>query len=113
MLRKKQALSEEFDDLDVIASVGFGRKPLTKIERVEKVKQSQYLSAFPTENQQVLGLLLDEYVKSGTKELSKTELLQTPKFRTFGGLLPILNKFGGKELYRKAVKGLEKMIYSE
>lgn len=113
VLRKKQALSEEFDDLDVIASVGFGRKPLTKIERVEKVKQSQYLSAFPTENQQVLGLLLDEYVKSGTKELSKTELLQTPKFRTFGGLLPILNKFGGKELYRKAVKGLEKMIYSE
>lgn len=113
VLRKKQALSEEFDDLDVIASVGFGRKPLTKLERVEKVKQSQYLSAFPTENQQVLGLLLDEYVKSGAKDLSKTELLQTPKFRTLGGLLPILNKFGGKELYRKAVKGLEKIIYSE
>lgn len=112
-LRKKQALSEEFDDLDVIASVGFGKKPLTKKQRVERVKQSHYLNQYSAENQQVLGLLLDQYMKSGSKDLSKTELLQTPQFSPLGGLVSIVKKFGGKELYQKAVKGLEKMIYSE
>lgn len=112
-LRKKRALSEEFDDLDVIASVGFGKTPLTKIERAEKVKQSDFIHQYSAENQQVLGLLLDEYVKSGVKDLSKPELLQTPQFTSFGGLVSIVKKFGGKDLYQKAVKGLEKIIYSE
>ncbi|MGX2975451.1 EcoAI/FtnUII family type I restriction enzme subunit R [Ursidibacter arcticus] len=112
-LRKKKALSEEFDDLDVIASVGFGKTPLTKTERVEKVKQSDFIHQYSAENQQVLGLLLDEYVRSGVKDLTKTELLQTPQFSPFGGLVSIVKKFGGKDLYQKTVKGLERMIYSE
>lgn len=112
-LRKKNQFGSQFDDYDIIRKVAYGKMPMTKQERIEKAKKSDYLAQYSEENRQVLGLLLDEYVKSGTKDLSKTELLQTPKFRTFGGLLPILNKFGGKELYRKAVKGLEKIIYSD
>ncbi|SUU66977.1 type I restriction enzyme EcoEI R protein [Actinobacillus pleuropneumoniae] len=82
--------------------------PMTKQERIEKAKKSDYLAQYSEENRQVLGLLLDEYVKSGTKDLSKTELLQTPKFRTFGGLLPILNKFGGQRTLSKSGKRLRK-----
>ncbi|WP_439256778.1 EcoAI/FtnUII family type I restriction enzme subunit R [Lonepinella sp. BR2271] len=112
-LRKKAHLDDNIDDFDLLSSVAFNKTPLTKTERAERVKQSGYVEQYPEENQQVLGLLLDEYVKSGVKDLAKTELLQTPQFSPFGGLVSIIKKFGGKELYQKAVKGLEKMIYAE
>ena len=112
-LRKKSNLGLDVDDFDVLGAVSYGKKPLTKTERADKVKQSGYLAQYSNENQQVLGLLLDEYVKSGSKDLTKTELLQTPKFSPLGGLVSIVKNFGGKALYQKAVKGLEKIIYSE
>lgn len=112
-LRKQSKLGLDVDDFDVLGSVSYGKTPLTKTERADKVKQSGYLTQYSNENQQVLGLLLDEYVKSGAKDLTKTELLQTPKFSPLGGLVSIVKNFGGKALYQKAVKGLEKMIYSE
>lgn len=112
-LRKKRQFADNIDDFDVLSSVAYNKIPLTKIERANKVKQSDFIQQYPEENQQVLGLLLDEYVKSGVKDLSKTELLQTAKFTPFGGLVTIIKKFGGKALYQKAVKGLEKVIYSD
>lgn len=112
-LRKKSKLGLDVDDFDVLSATSYGKKPLTKSERADNVKQSGYLTQYSNENQQVLGLLLDEYVKSGAKDLTKTELLQTPKFSPLGGLVSIVRSFGGKTLYQKAVKGLEKMIYSE
>lgn len=112
-LRKKRNFGTEIEDFDVLRNISFGKTPLTKSERAEKAKQSGYIAEYPEENQQVLGLLLDEYVKSGKQDLSKTEILQNPQFSPFGGLVSIIRKFGGKELYQKAVKGLEKVIYSE
>lgn len=112
-LRRKDNIGVDVDTFDVLRAVSYGKKPLTKTERADKVKQSGYLSQYSSENQEVLGLLLDEYVKSGSQDLSKAELLQTPKFSPFGGLVSIINSFGGKALYQKAVKGLEKIIYSE
>lgn len=112
-LRKKSNLGLEVDDFDVLGSISYGKKPLTKNERANKVKQSGYLTQYSNENRLVLDLLLDEYVKSGAKDLTKTELLQTPKFSPLGGLVSIVKNFGGKTLYQKAVEGLEKIIYSE
>ncbi|WGE42095.1 EcoAI/FtnUII family type I restriction enzme subunit R [Actinobacillus equuli] len=112
-LRKKNQFDSQFDDYDVIRKVAYGKMPMTKQERSEKAKQSDYLAQYPEENRQVLGLLLDEYAKSGSKDLSKPELLKNNQFEPFGGLVSIVKKFGGKALYQKAVKGLEKMIYSD
>lgn len=111
-LRKKANLGVDVDAFDVLA-MSYGKTPRTKNERADKVKQSGYLTQYSHENQEVLDLLLDEYVKSGAKDLTKTELLQTPKFSPLGGLVSIVKNFGGKALYQKAVKGLERMIYSE
>ncbi|WP_419692987.1 DEAD/DEAH box helicase family protein [Mannheimia haemolytica] len=112
-LRQTRQFSHDVEDFDVLSHISFGKKPLTKTERAEKVKQSGYVEQYSPENQQVLGLLLNEYVKSGNQDLTKTEILKTPQFSRFGGLVSIIENFGGKELYQKAVKGLEKMIYSE
>ncbi|MDW0724410.1 hypothetical protein FOMAKNOH_00241 [Mannheimia haemolytica] len=112
-LRQTRQFSHDVEDFDVLSHISFGKKPLTKTERAEKVKQSGYVEQYSPENQQVLGLLLNEYVKSGNQDLTKTEILKTPQFSRFGGLVSIIKNFGGKELYQKAVKGLEKMIYSE
>lgn len=112
-LRKKNQFGHQFDDYDVIRKVGYGKVPITKQERIEKAKNSGYFAQYSEENRQVLGLLLDEYVKSGVKDLSKPELLKNSQFEPLGGLIAIVKKFGGKALYQKAVQGLEKMIYSD
>lgn len=112
-LRNKHKWDNDVDDLDVFRNIAFDKPVLTKTERIAKVKNSGYVEQYDEENRQVLGLLLDEYSKSSVKDLSKTELLKNIQFEPFGGLISIVKKFGGKELYQKAVKGLEKVLYSE
>nr|WP_232842174.1 type I restriction-modification enzyme R subunit C-terminal domain-containing protein [Rodentibacter haemolyticus] len=71
------------------------------------------MEQYNAENQQMLGLILEEYTKSGIKALSKPEILKNSQFKPFGGLISIVKKFGGKDLYQKAVKGLENLLYSD
>ncbi|OOF60119.1 EcoAI/FtnUII family type I restriction enzme subunit R [Rodentibacter myodis] len=113
LLRKKHKWGINVDDLDILRNVAFDKPVMTKSERVAKVKESGYVEQYAPENQQVLGLILDEYTKSGIKDLSKPELLKNSQFEPFGGLISIVKSFGGKALYQKAVKGLESILYSD
>ncbi|BFU61041.1 MULTISPECIES: EcoAI/FtnUII family type I restriction enzme subunit R [Rodentibacter] len=112
-LRTKHKWGNNVDDLDILRNLAFDKPVMTKSERVAKVQQSGYVKQYNAENQQVLGLILEEYTKSGAKDLSKPELLKNSQFEPFGGLISIVKKFGGKELYQKAVKGLENLLYSD
>lgn len=113
-IRKKEHISiTEIDDFDLLLQLAYGQKPLTKAERINNVKKQGYLYKYSDEAREVLEVLLDKYMNSGIKDVENISILKLSEFDKFGGMLNIINKkFGGKENYTMAVRGLENALYA-
>ncbi|MBL4984961.1 EcoAI/FtnUII family type I restriction enzme subunit R [Bacillus safensis] len=101
----------ELDDFDLICHLAYDKPPLTKKERAENVKKRHYLYKYSDTAQQVIEALLDKYANDGIKEIEDTKVLQLKEFAKIGSPMKIVEAFGGKEAYLKAVKELENEIY--
>ncbi len=113
-LRKSNQLDNQFDDFDLIGKVAFNKTPLTKSERVNKLKQRGYFENAPAQQRQILDLLLDQYVQSNEQDITNIKLLETPKFKQlFGGAVSVIKQFGGKIFYEQSVRKLKQFIYTE
>ncbi|WP_411954762.1 EcoAI/FtnUII family type I restriction enzme subunit R [Alkalibacillus sp. S2W] len=99
------------DDFDLICHLAYDKPPLTKQERAENVKKKGYIYEYSETAQYVLEALLDKYADDGIKEIEDTKVLQLKEFAKIGSPLKIVNEFGGKSGYKKAVKELENEIY--
>lgn len=109
------ALSEEvgkdFDPFDLICHVAFDRPPLSRKERAEKVKKSDYFSKYGKSAQEVLDVLLDKYADEGIENLENMSVLRVQPFDKIGTPIEIVKLFGGKSNYLTAVRGLESQLY--
>lgn len=103
----------EVDDFDFICHVAFNQKPLTRRERVANVIKQDFFSKYSGEARKVLEILLDRYADAGIYEIEKTEVLRLNPFAKFGKPAKIVQLFGGKAGYLKAVKALQNAIYLE
>ncbi|MDR1568643.1 MAG: DEAD/DEAH box helicase family protein [Streptococcaceae bacterium] len=113
-IRRKDHISiTEIDDFDLLLQLAYGQKPLTKAERIKNVKKQGYLYKYSDEAREVLEVLLDKYMNSGIKDVENISILRLSEFDKFGGMHNIIfKKFGGKENYTNAVRGLENAIYA-
>lgn len=112
-LMKADQNMSDVDDFDFICHVAFDKKPLTRRERANNVKKRDFLSKYSGVAREVLEALLDKYMNIGIYEIEKTEILQLDPFLKYGKPAKIASFFGGKGGYLKAVKELEKMIYTD
>ena len=103
----------DVDDFDFICHVAFNKKPLTRKERANNVKKRDFLNQYSGIAREVLEALLDKYMNTGIYEIEKTEILKLDPFLKLGKPAKIAEYFGGKAGYIKAVKELEKAIYTE
>lgn len=108
---KEELGKTELDDFDLICHLAYDKPPLTKAERANNVKKRHYLHKYSGLAQQVLEALLNKYADEGIKEIEETKVLQLKEFAKFGSPMKIVNAFGGKENYLKAVQELENEIY--
>lgn len=110
------ALAEEvgknLDPFDLICHVAFDRPPLSRKERAERVKKSDYFSKYGKQAQEVLSALLDKYADDGIENLENMSVLKVQPFDRIGTPLEIVKMFGGKNDYLAAVKGLESQLYT-
>jgi type I restriction enzyme, R subunit len=85
-----QALEEmeDFDLYDVLADVGYGMNPHTRLERAEafNYKHSGWLEQMPAPTAKTLQAIAAQFARAGTEGLESAELLQTPEVRNAGGL---------------------------
>lgn len=109
---KEEIGHTDIDDFDLICHIAFDKKPLTKAERANNVKKRGYLYKYSDMAQKVLEALLDKYKDEGITQLEDTKILKLKDFEKFGSPMKIVKLFGGKEGYLKAVKELEKEIYT-
>jgi len=103
---------KDFDDFDLILHVAYDKKPLTKKERVERIKKKGYLHKYSDVCQEVLSGLLDKYMDGSVVELESTKTLQNTPFDKMGSPRSIAKLFGGRKGYLSAVKELQNEIYN-
>lgn len=99
------------DDFDFICFVAFGRKPLTRRERAEGVKKRDFFSRYHGVARAVLEALLERYMNTGVYEIEKADILLLDQFKKLGSPSRIVQTFGGKAEYLKAVQSLKAEIY--
>lgn len=107
-----EEVGKDLDPFDLICHVAFDRPPLSRKERAERVKKSDYFSKYGENAQEVLDALLDKYADDGIEDLESMSVLKVQPFDRMGTPLEIIKRFGGKNNYLAAVKGLESQLYA-
>lgn len=101
----------DVDDFDFICHVAYDKKPLTRKERANNVKKRDFLSKYSGDARKVLEALLEKYMNFGIYEIENTNILELDPFMKIGKKSRIMDAFGGKNEYLKAIKELENELY--
>lgn len=86
---------QAYDLYDVLAEVGYGIEPKTRLARAEAFdyKAKDWLDGLPASSSDTLRALAHQFARAGTEELEDPGVLQTPAVRAAGGL-PALKALG-------------------
>ena len=104
--------NKDLDPFDLILHIAYDKPPLTRAERVKKVKKRGYLHKYDDTCQQVLDALLHKYMDDGVLSLQDTTLLSIDPFKQIDSPMNIAKLFGGKQAYLDAVRALQEEIYT-
>jgi len=107
----KEAVNQEMDIFDLICHTAFDQPPLTRAERVKNVKKRDYFTKYGEQARKVLEALLDKYADEGIENIEDMKILTVNPLDQFGSPLEIVQLFGGKKQYLKALTELEQEIY--
>ena len=107
----RDAVNREVDLFDLICHVAFDQPPLTRKERANNVKKRDYFTKYGVEARKVLESLLDKYADEGVTNIESMDILKVKPLTDFGSPIEIINQFGSKANYIKAVKELETELY--
>lgn len=102
----------DYDPFDLICHVAFDQPPLTRKERAEKVKKRHVFARYGDKARAVLDALLAKYADDGIGSVESMDILKVDPICQFGTPLEIINVFGGREAYLKALHELETALYS-
>ena len=103
---------KELDPFDLICYVAYGKKPLTRKERVENVKKKDYFAKYEGKAREVIDALLDKYADVGITAIDDIGDLQVSPFVQFGTPVQIVNEiFGGREQYLQMINQIQMSIY--
>ena len=108
---REQAGNPDMDDFDLLCHIAYDKKPLTKAERVNNVKKTDYLNKYEGMAREVLSTLLDMYADKGIDVLDNIRILQVDPFRRMGDR-KILNAFGGKDAFLLALQDLRITLFA-
>jgi type I restriction enzyme R subunit len=107
----REEVGDEYDDFDLICHVAFDRKPKTRSERAKSVLDSDYFARFGEKARKVIGILLDKYSKEGIENIEDIQVLKIPPFDEIGSYKELVQSFGGRNGYTKAIRELERLLY--
>lgn len=79
---------QDFDLYDVLADLGYGAQPRTRVDRAEAFgyKHGPWLSGMPPQAACAVRALASQFAKAGTDGLENPQIFSTPEMRGAGGL---------------------------
>ncbi len=109
----ERKLGKSLDPFDLICHVAFGQPPMTRAERASNVKKRNYFGKYSEQARRVMEALLDKYADEGIGQVEDMNILQLDPFNKVGTPLEIIQAFGGKPGYLRAIKELEEQLYAD
>ena len=105
-------VGKDFDAFDLICHVAFDQPPLTRRERAENVKKSNYFAKYSEQARKVLESLLEKYADTGIENIDDIKILTLDPFKDMGTASELVSIFGGKQAYLAALHELEENLYA-
>ncbi len=109
----RHEVQKEMDLFDLICHVAWDMPPLSRRERAENVKKRNYFEKYGEKTRKIMQALLDKYAEEGIEDIESMSVLKLEPFSKIGTPVEIVNTFGGKAAYEKALRELEQEIYKE
>lgn len=106
-------VGSDLDAFDLICHVAFDQPPLTRRERVDRVRKRNVFAKYGENARAVLDTLLEKFADGGLNSLESMDILKVEPLTNYGTPIEILNIFGGKQFYLAAIQELETHIYQE
>ncbi len=110
------ALAEEvgrdLDPFDLICHVAYGREPLTRQMRAQKAKKAAYFEEYEGKAREVINALIEKYADQGITAIDEIGDLVVSPFSEIGTPIQIVEFFGGRAGYMKAIKKIELALYA-
>ncbi|TGM26218.1 DEAD/DEAH box helicase [Leptospira levettii] len=106
-----EEVKKDLDVFDLICHIAWDMPALTRRERAEQVKKQNYFTKYGDKAKDVLNALLDKYADEGIENIEELSVLKVEPFNNLGTPTEIINLFGNKENYLKAIRELEEEIY--
>ena len=106
-----EEIGKEFDPFDLICHVVYDQPPLSRRERANKLKGSGYFAKYGDKARDVLDALLDKYSDEGIENLESLDVLKVEPLSKYGTPIEIIDIFGGKDNYLKAIRSMESQLY--
>ncbi|MEX2405059.1 MAG: type I restriction-modification enzyme R subunit C-terminal domain-containing protein, partial [Candidatus Paceibacterota bacterium] len=107
----KKDVGKDLDPFDLICHVAFEQPPLTRQERANNVKKRNYFGKYTGTAKKVLQALLDKYEDEGLENLEDMNILKLDPFNNMGTPIEIIQEFGGRKEYLKAIHEIEDELY--
>ena len=108
-----EELGRDLDPFDLICHIAFDAKPLTRRERAENVRKRDVFSRYGDKARSVLNALLSKYADEGVINLEDENILNISPFSNIGTPIELVNAFGGKLGFERAVRSLQSELYRE
>lgn len=108
-----EQVGRDYDAFDLICHVAFDHPPLTRQERVDRVKKRNVFAKYGDQVREVLRALLDKYADGGINSLESLDVLKLDPLASMGTPIEIVSRFGDKAHYLAAIRELESHLYDE
>jgi type I restriction enzyme R subunit len=106
-------VGKDLDPFDLICHVAFDRPPLTRRERVQRVRKRDVFVKYGPQARAVLEALLAKYQDEGVLNLDDPRVLQIPPFDAMGTPIQLIRHFGTRDDFERAVHELQAALYKE
>ena len=106
-----EQVGRDYDAFDLVCYVVFDQPPLTRRERVDRVRKRNIFAMYGAKTRAVLNALLDKYADGGVRSVESMEILKVDPMTEFGTPIEIVNLFGGKNSYLAAIREIETQLY--
>ncbi|WHL48113.1 type I restriction-modification enzyme R subunit C-terminal domain-containing protein [Mycoplasmopsis bovis] len=83
------------DEFDLLLQIAYNKEPLTKKQRIQNLKDSNFLQNYQSPVKEVLEILIAKYLDGGIKEIEDIQILRTKEFEKIATTTEIIRMFGG------------------
>jgi len=110
----RDEVRKDLDVFDLVLHVAYGKKPLTRSERVKNAHQNDYFAKYEGKAREIINLLLEKYNDEGITAIDDIGDLVVSPFSNYGTPVEIVEEiFGGRDNYMEVVKEIETSLYSQ